>query len=79
MWALLRFLLPFPLPQTLRKFKTGQRLHKDPSYVGDGLATCLIVLDCRGGSEDAAIHLLPRPPLSLSSVIYISPSSPVVS
>lgn len=42
--------------------------HRNPSCLGDGLGNCLIVLDCRGGREDAAIHLrLPRSPLSLLS------------
>lgn len=51
-----------------RSFQQEDKGLRDPSCEGDGLGNCLIVLDCRGGRKDAAIHLrLPRPPLSLLS------------
>lgn len=42
-------------------------LHREPSSSGDRLGNCLIVLDCRGGREDVAIHLHLSPPLLSST------------
>ena len=42
-------------------------LHREPSSSGDRLGKRLIVLDCRGGREDVAIHLHLSPPLLSST------------
>ncbi len=55
--------------QTLRKFRRGGHngLHRERSSSGDRLGKCLIVLDCRGGREDVAIHLHLSPPFLSST------------